>query len=335
MKPTSTGETMSDSNGLAVGLAVGIPTFLVVVIVGVFWIRNHRKQRQEDLIEDDIDIGLKDDQSFQQFEQELHKPIHPVNDSNGSSTLTDNSHQQPHNNNPKFNNNQKTYDFYNTFIPVLNDTSKNDESFHDSGFELSQASLLINNNHNTFNNNNNNNDTSHNGSILLPPSIHLNQSPSAKSLDSLAKNLSTPQFFEKLPSKTQPLQIRSIKNSNHNILSNNSSSDVLQNDLFGDQIRLNESYAYTANAVEIKLNTSPKKSVDLKSTNDIQSKSLNIVDNNPHHYPDPSDFVSLPPSEPSSPTRLEEVSVRSSSSSPFHDNNHLDTTADTSDTPKP
>lgn len=297
---------MGDNNGLTVGLAVGIPTFVIIVFVGIFWLRNHRKQKREDMIEDDIDIGLKDDQSFQQFEQELHKPVHRVEESNGSSTLTDNSHQNVA---PKANN-KKTYDFYNTFIPVLDEPHKNDESFPDSGVDLSQASLLINPN------TPNPNTHSHNSSF------HLLQQPTPatvndKSLDSLAKHLSTPQFFEKLPSKTQALNVK-VKHNNSNNLPNNSSSDILQNNLVGESLGLNESYAYTANAIDTRSATPPRKLLDIKSSNvhDIHSKLLN-TDDQPVDFEDSPDFVSLPPSPKAA------GSVLTTFSSPFEDKHVL------------
>lgn len=65
---------MQASDSLAVGLAVGVPSFLVLVAVSLFWLRNQRRQKQEDMKELAIDLELQDNQSFVQFQQELHRP---------------------------------------------------------------------------------------------------------------------------------------------------------------------------------------------------------------------------------------------------------------------
>jgi len=220
---------MSDNQSLTVGLAVGIPSFVILSVVSLFWYRNQRKQRREDLLEDDIDIGLRDDQSFQQFHQELAKPINPVADSNGShgsngsSTLTDNvaNHSQP----GKISHGQKNsiYDFYETFIPVLPEDSeasqRADDTLNESGVESSLASMF-----------------------LTTPNAQ-----NDRSLDNLAKHLSTPQFFEKLPSRPSPISVRHRAS---NTISNNSSSDILNN-LVGEDVALNDNFVYDAPTVEV------------------------------------------------------------------------------------
>ena len=65
---------MVNRQGLAVGLAVGVPSFIILLIVFGFWYRNQRKLRKEDL-DDYIDKEIQnDDSSFQQFQEQLHKP---------------------------------------------------------------------------------------------------------------------------------------------------------------------------------------------------------------------------------------------------------------------
>lgn len=298
---------MADNNGLAVGLAVGIPTFLVILLVGMFWIRNHRKQKREDLVEDDIDIGLKDDQSFQQFEQELHRPINQVTDSNGSSTLTESSQRQAHLN-QNFRN-QKTYDYYNTFIPVMNDgnhvrthlmplndsfATKHDESFNESGVNSSLASLLMHQNNGSISTYNYN----HSQNQYSNP-----QTPNGKNLGNLAKHLSTPQFFEKLPSQTRTYQ---IKKSSIVPTNNNSSSDILQNQFIGEDNKLNDSYAFTAPPVQVVDTKANSVIEDIKASSDIEIE---------HEVRYSNEFVSLPPSP-----KLEHAeSIRSYNSSPFED----------------
>lgn len=60
------------SNGLTVGLAIGIPSFLIIVGVFLFWFRNHRKQKKEDTA-NSLDLELNDNQSFTEFGEQLHK----------------------------------------------------------------------------------------------------------------------------------------------------------------------------------------------------------------------------------------------------------------------
>lgn len=71
---------MVNTQGLAVGLAVGIPSFIILVVVGIFWYRNQQKQKHEDMNDNEIDIGLRDDHSFNQFQEELHKQYEKNND---------------------------------------------------------------------------------------------------------------------------------------------------------------------------------------------------------------------------------------------------------------
>lgn len=67
-----------ESDSMAVGLAIGIPSFLVLVFAALFWYRNHLKQNREDKKASAIDLELQDNESFVQFEQELHRPGKPA-----------------------------------------------------------------------------------------------------------------------------------------------------------------------------------------------------------------------------------------------------------------
>ncbi|EDK46394.1 hypothetical protein LELG_04575 [Lodderomyces elongisporus NRRL YB-4239] len=63
---------MANSNALAVGLAVGIPSALIIGVVLIFWYKNQRKLRKEDLDDNFIERELQDDHSFKMFQDELH-----------------------------------------------------------------------------------------------------------------------------------------------------------------------------------------------------------------------------------------------------------------------
>lgn len=81
----------SSTDSLTVGLAIGIPSFVVILAISIFWFRNQRKQNKEDLMENSIDMELQDNQSFEQFEEELHRPYRNNHeDSNNSNS--NNSH---------------------------------------------------------------------------------------------------------------------------------------------------------------------------------------------------------------------------------------------------
>ncbi|CAH6721598.1 hypothetical protein CLIB1444_06S05842 [[Candida] jaroonii] len=59
---------MADSNSLAVGLAVGVPSFIIIVIMVLFYIRFRRKQKKED-----NSFESDDNHSFNLFSEEIHK----------------------------------------------------------------------------------------------------------------------------------------------------------------------------------------------------------------------------------------------------------------------
>ncbi|KAK6463605.1 hypothetical protein DFJ63DRAFT_312912 [Scheffersomyces coipomensis] len=84
---------MANNQSLAVGLAVGIPSFLIITITLFLWYRNQQKQNREDNLNKEIDLELRDDQSFNQFQEELHRKkqfLKPPIGGNGSEGDLDN-----------------------------------------------------------------------------------------------------------------------------------------------------------------------------------------------------------------------------------------------------
>ncbi|KAI5965797.1 SKG1 [Candida pseudojiufengensis] len=72
---------MANSNGLAVGLAVGIPSLLIILVVLIFWYKNHKKLQKEDIDDEFIEKELQNDQSsFKQFHEQLHRKYHNENE---------------------------------------------------------------------------------------------------------------------------------------------------------------------------------------------------------------------------------------------------------------
>ncbi|KAK6199426.1 uncharacterized protein RJT21DRAFT_46665 [Scheffersomyces amazonensis] len=63
----------NNQQSLAVGLAVGIPSFLIITVTLLLWYRNQQKQLREDNLNKEIDVELRDDQSFNAFQEELHR----------------------------------------------------------------------------------------------------------------------------------------------------------------------------------------------------------------------------------------------------------------------
>ncbi|KAI5968068.1 SKG1 [Candida theae] len=62
------------SVGLAVGLSIGVPSFIILVAGFLLWLRYQRRLRKEDLDEDYLDKEIQnDDSSFRQFQEQLHK----------------------------------------------------------------------------------------------------------------------------------------------------------------------------------------------------------------------------------------------------------------------
>lgn len=65
---------MGYNQGLAVGLAVGLPCFIVFVGALFFYRRNRRLQRKEDQEGDAFDEEMGENGLFKEFGEELHKP---------------------------------------------------------------------------------------------------------------------------------------------------------------------------------------------------------------------------------------------------------------------
>lgn len=236
---------MAYDNGLAVGLGVGIPSAVIVLFCLIMWYRNERKQSREDRMENEIDLGLRDDQLFNQFEEELHKKRGERNKSSltqeetGAEAHAEKTYQTSLSNGSSSTTNfldrkviathQKTpssYDFYESVIPILPPNAYYNTS--------TQSPASSNNNVPTTNkvaNGStisppripNDNFASSNESIVASPTIASNGPD--KSLDTLAKQLTGPSYFEKLPSRAATV---SLKQRNQ-IISNNSSSDILTN----------------------------------------------------------------------------------------------------------
>lgn len=66
---------MGYNQGLAVGLAVGLPCFIVFVGVFFFYRRNRRMQRKEDLDGNDFDVEMGENGLFKEFGEALHRPV--------------------------------------------------------------------------------------------------------------------------------------------------------------------------------------------------------------------------------------------------------------------
>lgn len=196
-------------------------------------------------MENEIDLGLRDDQLFNQFEEELHKKRGERNKSSltqeeaGTEANAEKTYQTSLSNGSSSTTNfldrkviathQKTpssYDFYESVIPILPPNAYYNAS--------TQSPASSNNNVPTTN-------KVANGSTISPPRIPSDNfacsnesivaSPTIvsngpdKSLDTLAKQLTGPSYFEKLPSRAATV---SLKQRNQ-IMSNNSSSDILTN----------------------------------------------------------------------------------------------------------
>lgn len=192
---------MADSNDLAVGLAIGIPSFIVLVCVFIFWCYNQKKFKKEALKDDEFDLG--DNRSYIQFGEELHKPyekpyekpsdkldnVHEstkennfISSSNDSTSINNPSSHSDEFTNPKFPRHQKTnsaYDFYETFIPMLPPNGGGNST-------VSNSQTNSNMNLNNYNQTPASNPPSSSPSRILGPS-HVNSSK-----DSLTQELPAP-----------------------------------------------------------------------------------------------------------------------------------------------
>lgn len=239
---------MGYNQGLAVGLAVGLPSLFILFGMFCLWLRNRRLQRKEDNQELHIDVELRDNHLFTEFQEELHRPYEknktkPVADaaekrvsstdlnslspgSSSSHTFSDKRRNQVVT--PAvsvLNAHQKTpssYDFYETFIPILPSTPGPQD------YDLLQPPGISTDAQSTH--------SSNNGSLIGPG---LNRDLMSKSLDNLAKQLHNPQFFEKLPSRATTVN---MKQRIHHV--NNLSSEVVN---VPERTGINDNYVYEVN----------------------------------------------------------------------------------------
>lgn len=271
---------MANSQSLAVGLAVGIPSFVIILVVALFWYRNQHKQMKEDLRDNEFDIGLQDDHSFNQFHEELHKRKEKneflntreeerfvgdssettnSNDGQQHSTSTINKNLQNSYHRPIITKPQSSYDFYETFIPVLPSSNQ----------QQSQQQSVENHHHHhhhhipgtssvpgsTSDINDSNDQTAADSTTSL---VNFHKQSSLNDLDTLAKQLNNPAFFEKLPSRaaTAKYQVKPRFPTNGPVGSNsysynNSSSDLINNYLIGETHAINDHFVYEAPRVEV------------------------------------------------------------------------------------
>lgn len=270
---------MRYNNALAVGLSIGLPSALVFIGCIVLWLRNRRRQKHEDQSEQDLDVELRDENSFTKFEDALHnkKESKVYNQeekhrfssvdvatassrfSSSSNTFGNDQHKKDQVYSPPASvsvadSNQKrcasAYDFYDTFIPVLPST-------YDSSATLANSTPGSPGNSKGLNPGNS---IPESCPIERPPPIHTangsfshsnsdsslidsNHNGSNKSLDNFAKQLLGPLFFEKLPSRaaTMSLKQRPFVDHSH---TNNSSSDFVP-DILQNSNLVNENYVYS------------------------------------------------------------------------------------------
>lgn len=251
------------NEGLAVGLAIGIPCALIIPGCSYIWYRNQQKQNKEDSLENGVDMDLRDNQSFSQFEEQLHKPYNDPNksfttQSGDSSNSEKNTEKQtyisannststtnvtditsstapitkpPHTplRTPRTSSHQKAasaYDFYDTVIPMLPGEGQGDlaQPPHVGGGPSTPRSQ----------------NASSSSSII---NVHNGASSNSKSLDNLAKQLTQPTFFEKLPSRAGTVRSPVISGP----IPNNSSSELLKNQLLVRDA-INDHYVYEASS---------------------------------------------------------------------------------------
>ncbi|KAI5955081.1 SKG1 [Candida jiufengensis] len=163
---------MANSNGLAVGLAVGIPSFLIIIVVGIFWYKNQRKLQKEDIDDEFIEKELQNDESsFKQFHEQLHRKydnqqLDSKNNKNGDeiiykeNVITDSSNGSSESDFPS-----------NTSSSTTNNQQQHPYGQHLKlpQYPSTQYSQTISNIQPTYNNNNNNNNSQQPYSQPPPP----------------------------------------------------------------------------------------------------------------------------------------------------------------------
>ncbi|CAN3373786.1 hypothetical protein DIURU_005818 [Diutina rugosa] len=291
---------MVSTTGLSVGLAIGVPVFLIIVVLAFFWARNNRRQNKEFIDDDDVDLDLKDDASYTQFHHQLVKPMQPddpPSDSQRSSTLTE-SVQRPQ---------KSTYEFYETFIPVM----QSDVSTASLIAPPPAAPTIARD------------PMSSTSDVSVPPSAPssappqapppLTSQPSHISLDKLAKDLSHSEFFEKLPSKAsapaspmnpwrQPPAYRA---------SPSPSTDILNNIVGETPTALNENFVYEAQLAPAERDRS-RQLMRARSHSSATTASTSS-------HKRPTSVAQAPPPPPPPPHIAEEPEVSPSPSRPLHD----------------
>lgn len=229
---------MVDSS-VTVGLSVGIPSALILGTCLLLWLRNQRKQEKEDLLDRDIDLELKDDVSYTNMQDVILQPkggaigapLGPsidskspappsfqgspdkqyVDSSHSSSSMTEQPSTPRHHLSrepitsvpgPLHHRTPSSYDFYDSVIPVLPTppmapdhqqlTVPPSPSGAGSITPLAPPPALGDNHTQSS--------PSKTNSVASLNNI-TNYDSSSRSLDNLAKQLTQPTFFEKLPSR--------------------------------------------------------------------------------------------------------------------------------------
>lgn len=252
---------MGYNQGLAVGLAIGIPCALILAGSIFFYTRHKRLQQEEDRRANDLDVELRDDGLFKEFGEALHRPYDQsksqkyiseapgldkssmsadtashlresvttppqsfekrklaaaLSESIPGSTVGANGTANSTANGtgslgpqpvppPAHSKTSSSYDFYDTFIPIL-PSSEQQELGQPPAIAAASDRQSMHSSNNT--------------SIIQADT-------SSRSLDNLAKQLQGPQFFEKLPSRAGTIsqKHRSI----HQSLPTPSATDLVVN----------------------------------------------------------------------------------------------------------
>lgn len=202
---------------------MGVPVFIVIVGLGFFWLRNHRRQSKEFVNDDDVDLELQDDGLYSQFHQQLTKKMHKekvVEELPQSLTITESVEQQ------KMEQVTKPDSFYDTFIPVIG---------RDMLTPLLAATAVMPGTPRDMT-------LTHLGVLaplgLVPPT--LSAQPLYMLLEMLAKNLHSAEFFEKLPLRAAPPLMQQKLHSSLDLL----------NTIVGEDAALNDNFVYEAQLLE-------------------------------------------------------------------------------------